>query len=275
MLLCFSGTIPVVFKSVTYNIPICIWIPQQYPYVPPYVYVTPTANMVIRPNNHVDQVGKVYHGYLHTWSTRRDSCNLVDLVGVLQQIFATEPPVYSKPPASTNQAVSFGSQGHYQQSTSVYGGRNYTPTTLSSPPSYAMMPVPSLPDSRNSSRNNQITSPQEQFRKEPVMTDEQIQLASLRSALTDKLKSNVAAVNSEFTSEIERELENNRLLLENENLIVAYTKRLMEEKSSLQDLLKAADRSIEEASVSLESLRTAKLPNIDDLYVVPNSLHKQ
>jgi hypothetical protein len=35
------GTIPVVYKRTTYNIPIRIWLQKQYPIIPPFCYVVP------------------------------------------------------------------------------------------------------------------------------------------------------------------------------------------------------------------------------------------
>jgi ESCRT-I complex subunit TSG101 len=67
-MLCLIGTIPVGFKGATYNIPIKLWIPHRYPYQAPMMFVAPTANMVIKPNKHVDLQGQVYHPYLTAWA---------------------------------------------------------------------------------------------------------------------------------------------------------------------------------------------------------------
>ncbi len=45
-LLCLVGTIPIVFNSVTYNIPIIAWVVDNYPYAPPVVYVNPTPDIL-------------------------------------------------------------------------------------------------------------------------------------------------------------------------------------------------------------------------------------
>lgn len=44
-LLKFEGTIPIVVRDNTYNIPVCIWVDELYPQRPPMPYVTPTKGM--------------------------------------------------------------------------------------------------------------------------------------------------------------------------------------------------------------------------------------
>lgn len=42
-----KGTVPVPFRGNTYNIPVVIWLPDDFPRCPPFTYVTPTAKMRI------------------------------------------------------------------------------------------------------------------------------------------------------------------------------------------------------------------------------------
>jgi ESCRT-I complex subunit TSG101 len=69
LLLHLSGTIPVLFRGATYRFPISLWVPHAYPREPPLVYVTPTETMMVRPGQHVDPQGQVYHPYLVGWPT--------------------------------------------------------------------------------------------------------------------------------------------------------------------------------------------------------------
>ncbi|RCI12505.1 hypothetical protein L249_0602 [Ophiocordyceps polyrhachis-furcata BCC 54312] len=96
LLLHLSGTIPVVFRGSTYRFPLSIWVPHAYPREPPLVYVTPTQSMVVRPGQHVDPQGQVYHPYLARWSDFRDKSTLEDFLAVLTDVFAKEPPVVSR-----------------------------------------------------------------------------------------------------------------------------------------------------------------------------------
>ncbi|KAF3202980.1 hypothetical protein TWF191_002833 [Orbilia oligospora] len=100
LLLCIHGTLPVAFRGATYNIPLNIWVPHQYPNTPPTVMVVPGKNMGIRPTNHVDTNGRCYHPYLAYWSQNPDKSTLLDLCGQLKDVFGKEPPLYSKQPVA-------------------------------------------------------------------------------------------------------------------------------------------------------------------------------
>ena len=60
---CFSW-----ITGVTYNIPVCVWLQENHPYVPPLVFVKPTSSMAIKASHHVDTNGRVYLPFLHEWS---------------------------------------------------------------------------------------------------------------------------------------------------------------------------------------------------------------
>ncbi|KAK6332494.1 hypothetical protein TWF730_004160 [Orbilia blumenaviensis] len=109
LLLCIHGTLPVGFRGATYNIPLNIWVPHQYPNTPPTVMVVPGKNMGIRPTNHVDTNGRCYHPYLAYWAQNPDKSTLLDLCGQLKDVFSKEPPLYSKqappPPQVTTAAA--------------------------------------------------------------------------------------------------------------------------------------------------------------------------
>ncbi|KAM5353657.1 hypothetical protein ACJ41O_000307 [Fusarium nematophilum] len=96
LLLHLSGTLPVSFRGTTYRFPISIWVPHAYPREPPMIYVVPTDAMMVRPGQHVDPQGLVYHPYLVGWAEFWDKSNLQDFLAILSDIFAKEPPVISK-----------------------------------------------------------------------------------------------------------------------------------------------------------------------------------
>ncbi|XP_058730248.1 protein ELC-like [Vicia villosa] len=96
-----DGTIPMTYQSVTYNIPVVIWLMESYPRHPPCVYVNPTRDMIIkRPHPHVNPSGLVSVPYLHNWIY--PSSNLVDLVLSLSLVFGRDPPLYSQRRTSNN-----------------------------------------------------------------------------------------------------------------------------------------------------------------------------
>ncbi|GMH19012.1 hypothetical protein Nepgr_020853 [Nepenthes gracilis] len=90
-----EGTVPMPYQSVTYNIPVIIWLMELYPRHPPCVYVNPTRDMIIkRPHPHVNPSGFVSIPYLQNWIY--PSSNLVDLARNLSHYFALDPPLYSR-----------------------------------------------------------------------------------------------------------------------------------------------------------------------------------
>ncbi|KAI5820296.1 UEV domain-containing protein [Pyronema omphalodes] len=107
LLLHLFGTLPVMFRGATYNIPFAIWVPFEYPKIPPMAFVTPAEGMMVRPGNHVDTAGKCYHPYLANWVNYSERSNLVDLCDVLRGVFGREPPVVAKtaPPQPSNEPI--------------------------------------------------------------------------------------------------------------------------------------------------------------------------
>ncbi|KAL4737735.1 UEV domain-containing protein [Aspergillus similis] len=96
LLLQLSGTLPVTFRGTVYKFPIALWIPNTYPREPPIVYVKPTQDMVVRVGQHVTLEGRVYHHYLAHWAGAWERSSLLDLLSILQDVFAKEPPVKYK-----------------------------------------------------------------------------------------------------------------------------------------------------------------------------------
>ncbi|KNZ61045.1 hypothetical protein VP01_145g3 [Puccinia sorghi] len=97
LLLALSGTIPVVYRALRYNLPIAIWFPFNYPFEPPIIYLTPTNDMIIKTSNNVDPNGKCLVNYLNLWQSKPEACSLIQLLQSLQDIFSNDPPLYSKP----------------------------------------------------------------------------------------------------------------------------------------------------------------------------------
>ncbi|CAK7216122.1 Suppressor protein stp22 of temperature-sensitive alpha-factor receptor and arginine permease [Sporothrix curviconia] len=96
LLLHLSGTIPAVFRGATYRYPISLWVPHNYPREAPLVYVTPTETMMVRPGQHVDPQGQVYHPYLAGWAEFWDKSTIGDFLTILRDVFAKEPPVIAR-----------------------------------------------------------------------------------------------------------------------------------------------------------------------------------
>ncbi|KAF3390325.1 Tumor susceptibility protein [Penicillium rolfsii] len=98
LLLHLVGTLPVTFRGTTYRFPVALWIPNTYPREPPIIYVTPTQDMAVRVGQHVTLEGRVYHHYLAHWAEAWDRSTISDMLSILQEVFAKEPPVRYRQP---------------------------------------------------------------------------------------------------------------------------------------------------------------------------------
>jgi ESCRT-I complex subunit TSG101 len=94
-LICLSGTLPILFRGIQYNIPLIIWLVKNYPRAPPFCYVPPTSDMLIKEGHkHVDKNGLCYFPYLSAWDPRKS--NLLELAMVMSSAFSAEPPLFTK-----------------------------------------------------------------------------------------------------------------------------------------------------------------------------------
>ncbi|KAI1006493.1 hypothetical protein K3495_g1728 [Podosphaera aphanis] len=96
LLLHLVGTVPVRFQGVVYQFPIALLVPYAYPQEAPIVYVRPTEAMAVRPGQHVDLQGKVYHPYLVAWAENCGKSNILNFCELLREVFSREPPVISR-----------------------------------------------------------------------------------------------------------------------------------------------------------------------------------
>lgn len=135
-----DGTIPVTFRSHTYNIPVCIFLNKDYPYTPPMCYVRPTSSMLIKVSNYVSSEGKVSLPYLKDWAS--GSSDLLGVIQVMICIFGETPPVYQKPKVDTN-VVALPPQSPFNPPypTQNYGPPGLPTVTAGSPMSQHPYPV--------------------------------------------------------------------------------------------------------------------------------------
>ncbi|XP_041794557.1 tumor susceptibility gene 101 protein [Chelmon rostratus] len=110
-LMSLSGTIPVIFKDMNYNIPVCLWIEESYPQTAPICYVTPIHGMVILRGKYISSGGEVTLPYLEEWNTSQ--CDLVSLLQVMIATFGDFPPVCMQLHPEPEQS-SCGQQFHRQ-----------------------------------------------------------------------------------------------------------------------------------------------------------------
>jgi ESCRT-I complex subunit TSG101 len=123
-LLTLSGTVPVNFKGVRYNIPVQIYLSDLHPYTPPIAYVRPTPDMSINVSETVDSNGRVMLPFLTEWNYPHS--DLYMLLNFMTIRFSEHTPLFAKSNASN--------------------GRNINPSNSSS--NFANNPLPYPTDSR-------------------------------------------------------------------------------------------------------------------------------
>jgi ESCRT-I complex subunit TSG101 len=67
LLVLLHGTLPINFRGATYHIPINVWIPHDYPRMPPLAFVVPTKEMGVRKGREVEPSGRVAETVVQTW----------------------------------------------------------------------------------------------------------------------------------------------------------------------------------------------------------------
>ncbi|KAJ7219235.1 UEV-domain-containing protein [Mycena pura] len=100
LLLCVHGLLPITYRGASYNIPVALWIPRDYPREPPLPYVVPTTDMLVKPGPRLDVSGRSSIDYVQQWARKSEGCSLVPLLEAMQAEFSQVPPVYAKPKES-------------------------------------------------------------------------------------------------------------------------------------------------------------------------------
>jgi ESCRT-I complex subunit TSG101 len=72
LLICLHGLLPISFRGASYNIPVAVWIPHEYPKSIPLVYVVPTSDMLVRASKSIDPSGKCSFPYMEGWEHKNE-----------------------------------------------------------------------------------------------------------------------------------------------------------------------------------------------------------
>ncbi|XP_061677894.1 tumor susceptibility gene 101 protein isoform X2 [Syngnathoides biaculeatus] len=113
VLMSLTGTIPILFEDMSYNIPISVWLEESYPQSAPICYVRPSRDMMILRGNYVSSNGDVLLPYLQEWE--QGKCDLVSLLQVMVAMFGDAPPICMQPypqPAQASCSLQFHKQSH-------------------------------------------------------------------------------------------------------------------------------------------------------------------
>lgn len=84
LLLLLHGTLPINFRGATYQIPIHIWVPLEYPRMPPLAFVVPTKEMGVRKGREVEPGGRVSEDVVQMWWNSFEVCHHCPRAGVLE-----------------------------------------------------------------------------------------------------------------------------------------------------------------------------------------------
>lgn len=93
--LVLQGTIAIVFRGMTYQLLVDIYLPPGYPIRPPVAFVRLAPNMYLKENHpHVGSDGMVYLPYTHEWNPRTHS--LIEMVVAMSSVFSADPPCFTR-----------------------------------------------------------------------------------------------------------------------------------------------------------------------------------
>jgi len=294
-LLCLKGTIPVKYKGSVYNIPIQVWLLTSHPFNAPLVFVRPTANMMIKPNKHVDNAGRVYLPYLSEW--RPPKSDTYGMINMLCMIFGEICPVYSKPTGQTAQRQNYPTPT-YPSPGYPTGGPGY-PTNnsrmpqpgYSRPPAYGQpqnpsgyQPYPPATSQPATSSYQQPTPPanvppgrppQPVGRQGSVIQENMIRM-SLLSTAEDKLKRRVKEVFQMGKDELQiLETKKADLTAGNEKLL-DMVKKMGDEKAKLESNISVLEQKNTELATTLEKLeKDSENMNIDEAVTTTAPLYNQ
>ncbi|XP_044732313.1 tumor susceptibility gene 101 protein [Chrysoperla carnea] len=291
-----AGTIPVMYKGASYNIPVCIWLVNTHPFNPPICYVKPTADMQIKISRYVDYNGKIYLPYLHDWTP--NASDLLSLIQVMIVTFGEQPPVYAKsrnepssmppypatsympmPPTSTSSYLPYPPSGGYNPPTTSYGGSGPYPPYPTQPPANTNFPsysmygnaypshYPSYPAGQSPPLSGNATT------GTGTITEEHIR-ASLLSAVEDKLKRRLREQFMQNQAELDTLRRTQQELTQGKAKLEDILQRLDTEQAELDKNLQILQEKEKELETAIEKISTEEF-NVEDAVTTTTPLYKQ
>uniref|UniRef100_A0A3B3R388 Tumor susceptibility 101a n=1 Tax=Paramormyrops kingsleyae TaxID=1676925 RepID=A0A3B3R388_9TELE len=265
-LMSLTGTVPVSYKGNVYNIPVCLWLLDTYPFNPPICFVKPTSTMMIRTGKHIDANGKIYLPYLHEW--KHPQSDLYGLIQVMIVVFGEEPPVFSRPtaqapyqafqaagPPNSKHSISrcaLGYPGYPYPSGNSYPG-------AAGPGHYGPQPpVTTVGPSRDG-----------------TIGEDTIR-ASLISAVSDKLRWRMKEEMDRAQAELDALKRTEEDLKKGHQKLEDMVSRLDQEVTDVDRNIELLKRKDEELTTALEKMESQSENNdIDDVIVPTAPLYKQ
>ncbi|XP_016097446.1 tumor susceptibility gene 101 protein-like [Sinocyclocheilus grahami] len=275
-LMSLTGTVPVSYRGNVYNIPVCLWLLDTYPYNPPICFVKPTSAMMIKTGKHIDANGKIYLPYLHEW--KHPQSDLYGLIQVMIVVFGEEPPVFSRPttqpPYQAFQAAGPPNQSYMPGMPAVspygpnpnpcgypgypYPGGNAYPATGGPAHYTSQTPVTTVGPSRDG-----------------TIGEDTIR-ASLISAVSDKLRWRMKEEMDRAQAELDALKRTEEDLKKGHQKLEDMVSRLDQEAAEVDrniELLKKKDVELSEALEKMEN--QSENNDIDDVIIPTAPLYKQ
>uniref|UniRef100_A0A8C7GCF1 Tumor susceptibility 101a n=1 Tax=Oncorhynchus kisutch TaxID=8019 RepID=A0A8C7GCF1_ONCKI len=273
-LVSLTGTVPVSYRGNIYNIPVCLWLLDTYPYNPPICFVKPTSAMMIKTGKHIDANGKIYLPYLHEW--KHPQSDLYGLIQVMIVVFGEEPPVFSRP---TTQAPyqAFQAAGPPNRKLPVQSDIVCIPDlAFLGYPGYQYPSANSYPATAGTTHyTSQIPASTVGPSRDGTIGEDTIR-ASLISAVSDKLRWRMKEEMDRAQAELDALKRTEEDLKKGHQKLEEMVSRLDQEVAEVDrniDLLKRKDEELSEALEKMES--QSENNDIDDVIVPTAPLYKQ
>uniref|UniRef100_A0A3B5MZJ7 Tumor susceptibility 101a n=1 Tax=Xiphophorus couchianus TaxID=32473 RepID=A0A3B5MZJ7_9TELE len=271
-LMSLTGTVPVSYRNV-YNIPVCLWLLDTYPYNPPICFVKPTSTMMIKTGKHIDANGKIYLPYLHEW--KHPQSDLYGLIQVMIVVFGEEPPVFSRPttqpPFPSFQAA--GPPNSYMPGMPAVSP--YGPNPNPGYPAYQYPPGNSYPATAGPGHYPTQTPVSTVPTRDGTIGEDTIR-ASLISAVSDKLRWRMKEEMDRAQAELDALKRTEEDLKKGHQKLEEMISRLDQEVTDVDrniELLKKKDEELTEALEKMEN--QSENNDIDDVIVPTAPLYKQ
>ncbi|KAF7687971.1 tumor susceptibility gene 101 protein [Silurus meridionalis] len=274
-LLSLTGTVPVSFKGTVYNIPICLWLLDTYPYNPPISFVKPTSSMMIKTGKHVDANGKVYLPYLHEW--KHPESDLFGLIQVMIVVFGEEPPVFARP-TTQNAYPGFQPAGppnaaYLPNTPSTPFGQSYSPN----PGGFQGYPFPAATSGYPATPGTQYYTPTTTGgpARDATIGEDTIR-ASLVSAVSDKLRWRMKEEMDRSQAELDALKRTEEDLKKGHQKLEEMVSKLDQEISDVDKNVELLKKKDEELTAALEKMeQQSENSDIDELIVPTAPLYRQ
>lgn len=273
-----EGTIPVPYKGVVYNIPVCIWLMDTHPQNAPLCFVKPTPDMSIKVSKYVDLNGKVYLPYLHSWNAK--SSSLLNLITNMISAFSNIPPVYNK----RNDAWAEQQNAAWnmpQMPGTAYDPQSYPPKPQGYPmPGMPLPGPPPYPAYGTPYPTNNLPYPSSNFSgavpttSGGTITDEHIK-ASLLSAVEDKLKRRLDEQTQQSSAELETLKRTHDELIEGQERLDNIIAKLQWERSELDKNVTVLQEKEKELEAAVERLAEQDGVDVDEAVITTAPLYSQ